>query len=228
MCVLSMNSKGLQLLIIGCLTLVAMQSPAEAQLFKRRSARQNQQQPAQAETNGQDQTARPNAAQANRNQARAAQDTNSAAPPANMANYQVPNTTNVDELVKYLSDLLKYTPQSKEDAEAYRQRAPQAMTLAAQKILVNEKNKTSDNYRFAEKYLLAVDVMSIDQASAEEKQNIMEIIIKNLKHAQMDADDLDIAVAFTEGLEGSGGSPDGFDGIHELRPDLPQPQRPDD
>lgn len=199
MCASFIDRKKIQIAAIGCcLTIVVAVSPTAAQLFQRRgntrqTQRQNDEKTPRADANA---TGQP-AARVPSNGANAASVTGAEL-------YEVPSTSDVDELVKHLSTLLTYQPKTKEDAETYRQRAPQAMTLAAQRILQLEPNQSSDNYLFAQKYLLAVDVMSIDQATNEEKQELMEIIVKNLQRAEMDADDLDIAIAFTEGLEMSG------------------------
>ena len=120
------------------------------------------------------------------------------------AQYQVPNSNNVEDLAGFLSKMLSFEPESQEQAEEYQRYAPEAMTTAAQQILTLETDQDSDNYLFAQKYLLAVDVMAIDQANAEEKQQLQQIITRNLTSPKMDADDLDIAVAFAEGLEMTG------------------------
>ncbi len=124
-----------------------------------------------------------------------------ATPPAA---YQVPKTESVKELSEFLSKLLSVMPATKEEAEAYQQFAPEAMTEAAQRILQLESDSSSESFLFAQKYLLAVDVMAIDQANAEERNQLKEIILGNLRSPKMDADDLDIAVAFAEGLEMTG------------------------
>ena len=120
------------------------------------------------------------------------------------AQYELPITNDVEELATFLSTMLAFEPKSQEEAEEYQRYAPEAMTTAAQKILTLETDQNSDNFLFAQKYLLAVDVMAIDQANADEKQQLQEIIKHNLTGPKLDADDLDIAVAFAEGLEMTG------------------------
>lgn len=120
------------------------------------------------------------------------------------AQFQPPNTNNVEELAQFLTNMLSYEPKTEEEAGEYQRFAPEAMTTAAQQILTLEKDQNSDTFLFAQKYLLAVDVMAIDQANAEEKQQLLDIIKRNVSNPKMDADDLDIAVAFAEGLEMTG------------------------
>ncbi len=115
--------------------------------------------------------------------------------------YTVPDGPDVEVLANFLSDLLAYSPSTQEEAQEYQQNAPEAMTLAAQKIMEMDQDPQSEHRKLAQKYLLALDVMSIDKATADEKQNLLNIIQQNLAGPNMDADDLDIAVAFAEGLE---------------------------
>ena len=118
--------------------------------------------------------------------------------------YQMPQTQNVDQLAEYLTQLLTYQPPSEEAAAKYVQEGPAAMARTAQQILDLEQDTNSENYMLAHKYLLALDVMSIGQATEAERNELMQLVINNLRHPRMDADDLDIAVAFAEGLESIG------------------------
>ena len=118
--------------------------------------------------------------------------------------YELPQTNNVDALAEYLTTLLTFQPATEEIATEYIQQGPAAMARAAQQILDLEKDRDSDNYILAQKYLLALDVMAIGKATPAERDGLLKLVIENLQHPKMDADDLDIAVAFAEGLEQSG------------------------
>ncbi len=120
------------------------------------------------------------------------------------ARFQVPESENADELADFLAKMLDFDPDSEQEMAQYQQYAPDSMTTAAERILDLEMDASSDNYKFAQKYLLAVDVMAIDQANEQEKQELLQVILRNLNGSQLDADDLDIAVAFAEGLEAVG------------------------
>jgi thiol-disulfide isomerase/thioredoxin len=78
------------------------------------------------------------------------------------------------------------------------------MTVAAQRIMELESDTTAEHYLIAQKYLLAVDVMAVADATPEEKRQLLEMVADNLSNPKMDADDIDIAVAMAEGLEMSG------------------------
>ena len=118
--------------------------------------------------------------------------------------YELPKTNNADALAEYLTTLLTFQPPNEEAATEYVKEGPAAMARAAQQILDIEKDRNSDNYILAQKYLLALDVMSIHKATPEERDQLLGLVIENLQHPKMDADDLDIAVAFAEGIEQSG------------------------
>lgn len=120
------------------------------------------------------------------------------------AEYQPPQTDSVDELSAFLTKMLSVVPKTEDEAQNFQQFAPEAMTQAAQRIVQLESDTTSDHYLFAQKYLLAVDIMAIDQATPEERNQLKTIVENNLRGPKMDADDLDIAVALAEGLEMSG------------------------
>ena len=110
--------------------------------------------------------------------------------PAAPAAFQLPSDRTAEAMHQFLERMLTFTPKTQEEAEQYQKFAPDAMTTAAQNVLRLEQDTSSDRFRFAQKYLLALDVMAVDQATADEKQQLMGIIKKNLTHPKMDADDL--------------------------------------
>jgi thiol-disulfide isomerase/thioredoxin len=127
-----------------------------------------------------------------------------AAAPETSGRFTMPNSNDVNVLAQFLAETLEYEPKSAEDAKEYQDQAPIAMTLAAQRIIELEDNQQSEHFLLAQKYLLAVDVMSVQEATAEEKRELLSMVLENLKSPRMDADDVDIAVALAEGLEQSG------------------------
>lgn len=183
MCALFVDWKKIGLMAIGCcLTAMAVQTPAMGQLFQRRGnpGGQHPAAPRQADGSYEDSADANNADSQTRSSASAGSGKAQNSLPPGADRYQIPDTTDVEKLVNYLSGLLTFQPKTKEEAELYRQSAPQAMTLAAQKILQYEPDENSDNFLFAQKYLLAVDVMSVEQATPDEKIELMEIIVENL------------------------------------------------
>jgi thiol-disulfide isomerase/thioredoxin len=118
--------------------------------------------------------------------------------------YTLPQTNDTKQLVSFLSRVLDYQPKTESEAQDYDKRAPAAMNAAAERILQLEKDKNSPTYRFASKYLLAMRLMTLDKATRKDKVEIYQQIQTNLSGPQMDADDLDMAVAFADGLEAMG------------------------
>ena len=106
-----------------------------------------------------------------------------------------------DELVNFLAEMITFEPQSKEEAAKYQKVAKQLMNTVARKVLEVEKDRTSDNYRFAAKYLLAIEAMTVHELKPERRQQLMGVIAGQIRSKEADSDDLDIAVTFAEGLE---------------------------
>ena len=88
------------------------------------------------------------------------------AKPATEADFKMPANGSNDELVNFLADMITYLPNTPADAELYQKVAPVEMNRAAQKVLKQEKDRSSDNYKFAYKYLMAVEAMTIEKAIA--------------------------------------------------------------
>lgn len=118
--------------------------------------------------------------------------------------YTLPRTNDVKQLTSFLTRVLDYQPKTAADAQDYDKHATAAMNAAAEKILQLEKGKDSAAYRFASKYLLAMRLLTLEKATRKEKVEIYTQIQTNLAGPNMDADDLDMAVAFAEGLEAVG------------------------
>ncbi len=118
--------------------------------------------------------------------------------------YELPATQDANVLAGYLTDLLTFQPPTDDAANEYIEKGPAAMARAAQEILDLEQDSNSDVYLLAQKYLLALDVMSISEATPGERDQLMQLVVNNLQHPKMDADDLDIAIAFAEGIEQTG------------------------
>ncbi len=106
-----------------------------------------------------------------------------------------------DELVNFLAEMITFEPQSKEEAAEYQRVAKQLMNTVARKVLEVEKDRTSDNYRFAAKYLLAIEAMTVHELKPERRKQLMGVIAGQIRSKEADSDDLDIAVTFAEGLE---------------------------
>ena len=126
------------------------------------------------------------------------------AKPATEADFKMPANGTNDQLVDFLADMITYAPGTQADAELYQKIAPVEMNRAAQKVLKQEKDRSSDNYKFAYKYLMAVEAMTIEKATPERRKQFFQHVSAMLQSPEMDSDDLDIAVTFAEGLEIAG------------------------
>lgn len=127
-----------------------------------------------------------------------------AAKPATEADFKMPVGVDTTKIVDYLADMITYAPQTQADAELYQKVAPVEMNKAAQLVLKQEKDRSSDNYKFAYKYLMAVEAMTIEKATPERRKQFFQHVTAMLQSPEMDSDDLDIAVTFAEGLEIAG------------------------
>ncbi len=115
--------------------------------------------------------------------------------------YAMPKTNDVEKLGEYLSQLLDFRPSTKEQATEYDEKAPALMDAVATRITSVEKNTDSPIYRFAAKYLLAMKLVRLHKTTGEEKVALYTEIQANLVRPDMDADDIDIAIAFADGLQ---------------------------
>ena len=127
-----------------------------------------------------------------------------AAKPATEADFKMPAGGDTTKLVDYLADMITYVAQTQDDATLYQKIAPVEMNKAAQLVLKQEKDRSSDNYKFAYKYLMAVEAMTIEKATPERRKQFFGHVTAMLQSPEMDSDDLDIAVTFAEGLEIAG------------------------
>lgn len=123
------------------------------------------------------------------------------AKPAPPPSYEMPKTNDVAKLGTHLSRLLDYRPTTQEQAKTHEQKGPAVMNAVARRIITLEKDKNSTIYRFASKYLLAMKLVDLDKATGQDKVAIYKEIQTSLMRPDMDADDIDIAVAFADGLQ---------------------------
>lgn len=115
--------------------------------------------------------------------------------------YKVPAGASADTITEWLAEMVVHTPPTPEKLAEYQRTAAAEMNVAARKILQLEKDRTSDNYLFAYKYIMAIEAMSVDKADATRRKALITQVTGMLQHPQMDGDDLDIAVTLAEGLE---------------------------
>jgi len=118
--------------------------------------------------------------------------------------YKAPMQADVNKLTEWLAEMVVHDPATPERVAEYQKIAAAEMNMAARQILKIEKDRSSDNYLFAYKYIMAIEAMSVDQADPTRREALITQVAGMLQHPQMDGDDLDIAVTLAEGLEYSG------------------------
>lgn len=124
-----------------------------------------------------------------------------AAKPAAPPSYEVPRSNDPQEYVRFINRLLNFQPRTKEEADEYRKLAPRAMRIAAQQTLKVSKDSKSPEYAFASRYLVAIQLLTLDKADFKTKQQIYQRIAASLLAEQLDPDDLEMASGFAESLE---------------------------
>ena len=115
--------------------------------------------------------------------------------------YEMPRTTDISKLGEYLGQLLDFQPTTKAQAAEYEQKAPAMMNAVATRITTLEKDANNPIHRFAAKYLLAMKLVKLEKTTGQEKVAIYKEIQTNLMRPDMDADDIDIAIAFADSLQ---------------------------
>ncbi len=140
--------------------------------------------------------------------------------------FAMPDTNDANLLVDFLAQMITFEPQTKEEMEEYQRNAPGLMDQAARKVLQIETDKASDNYRFAAKYLLAVEAMNVHLANPTRQQEMFTEIKRQISVPEADSDDLDIAITYAEGLEMAGNTKMAFQAYREFSPILMRSKDP--
>ena len=115
--------------------------------------------------------------------------------------YAMPRTNDVEKLGAYLGQLLDFRPSTPEQAAEYEEKAPALMDAVARHITTVERDVNHPIHRFAAKYLLAMKLLKLNETTGQEKVALYKEIQSNLMRPDLDADDIDIAIAFADGLQ---------------------------
>ncbi len=118
--------------------------------------------------------------------------------------YQVPETKDVAELVKFIDGLKAFRARTAEEFYAHRAKAPAAIQAAAERILELEKDNTdSDAYKKASLYLLESQVDSVGEATPAKQRELLDEVLAQLNGRELTVDDLRLGVNLARGVEGS-------------------------
>jgi thiol-disulfide isomerase/thioredoxin len=120
---------------------------------------------------------------------------------ANSKFYQVPDTKDPAELIKFIDTIREYKPESVEDAMVHQKQAPQAIKSAAALILKYEKDKSSDAYKVASLMFLAASISTIDDAKPAEQRSLIDDITKRLSSDKPSPEDFRLALMLTRKLD---------------------------
>ena len=91
--------------------------------------------------------------------------------------YDVPKSTDVDELHAYLKKLIAYRPARPKDALTHRKKAPDAAFLAADRIVSFGKDKSSAAYRLAYPIYISRKLSGLSlKSTAEQKKTLDDVI----------------------------------------------------
>jgi len=116
--------------------------------------------------------------------------------------FSVPDTKDPTELMGFIKKLMEFEPQSREEAREYNDKSPGAVKLAAERILEEDKEGTSEAAQFATRVLLQMRVLALNDVSAEEQKKVFEDVRDFLaKKEKPERVDLGIAVRVAQSLE---------------------------
>ncbi len=116
--------------------------------------------------------------------------------------YQVPDTKDPAELLKFIEGIREYKPESVEDSIAQQKQAPQAIKAAAELILKLEKDKSSDAYQTANLIMTAFRISTVEDAKPAEQRALIDDIVKRLSAENPSREDLGLALMLTRKLDG--------------------------
>ena len=120
--------------------------------------------------------------------------------------YTVP-FENVAELLKFVKELRKFRPRSSWEAAQHEQRARDALTTAAKRILSLEKDQWSESYQTALRVLLEDRICTIQRASPVEQQQTLgfvKMFLTAKAEKRIQPQDVELAISTGWALESSG------------------------
>ena len=131
----------------------------------------------------------------------AADDDDSEAPDDPVKRYQVPNTKDPQELLKFIGRLREFRPKNVEEAIAHQKQTPQAVKTAAEQILKLEKDKSSEAYQAASMILTAFRISTLDDAKPAEQKALVDEIVQRVSAKEPNREDYRLALMLTQQLD---------------------------
>ncbi|MFV1964210.1 MAG: TlpA family protein disulfide reductase [Pirellulaceae bacterium] len=125
--------------------------------------------------------------------------------------YAVPEG-DVRELLKFLDELGRFRPKSREEYVEFRKKGSIAMRQAAEKILSLETDTSSAAYQKARQQILQLEVQSLAEATPEQSKNVLDQVKTYLADKKdLSRNELSIAFMTASTLEQSGSKDLAFD-----------------
>ena len=115
--------------------------------------------------------------------------------------YKLPDSDDSTDYMNFMMKLLTYEPKTPADVDQYEKLSSKMLDDAARKIISLDRNPESPAFRLAQKYILATKLLSIDAASQEDRQKMIQISRNNLASKLVDQDDIEIALGVVDSLE---------------------------
>jgi thiol-disulfide isomerase/thioredoxin len=121
--------------------------------------------------------------------------------------YAVPKEASVAELNKFILNVVSFRPNSREEALQHQKQATQAVQAAAEAIQKLATDKTSEDWRGAERWLLAIGGNALGDATPEVRAQYFQRARDYLSQGPIGAEEAGLAMSIARGLE-YGGAPD--------------------
>ncbi len=120
--------------------------------------------------------------------------------PESAARYTFPKDADSDALVDFCLQLQDYEPEDDADADLHDAKAPRAIKRACKRILELEKDKESDNARFARRMTLADQLDTASDINTTRSGQLLKRTREFLKSPKVNSEDADVAAALADFL----------------------------
>ena len=121
------------------------------------------------------------------------------------ARYTFAKDADSEALVDFCLQLQDYEPEDDADADLHDKRAPRAIKRACRRIMELEKDKESDNARFARRMTLAMQLDNATELDSTRSTQLLKRTREFLKSPKVIADDADVASALADFLSAHSG-----------------------
>ena len=114
--------------------------------------------------------------------------------------YKLPENADADALIDFCQSLQDFEPEDDAEAKIHEEKLPKAIKRACRKILELEKDKESDNARFARRNLLAIRLDTCTTLDSTKTDKLLEKVRAFLTSPKVVLEDVDVAEALADFL----------------------------